>query len=343
MAVGSGARPRWFNRHGGAASSRGASTAGNRMAKMKIGTIALVALALCAAAAPARAQSIGYADAVGQLGTTCGSDIGKYCKGVNLGGGRLVGCLQQKGEAVSSRCRASMVALGTLLTTREQARAAVPRVCDADIRRVCAGVQAGDGNLMECFYKARQNISGPCQQAVADAGYEVKINASAPTTSRQGVEQAAPALTAARWRQMAVQGLNDPSRANRVNRAPLTDDLDKLAQLTIAIQFDLDSARIRPDSFKAVGLMADALYHPYLQGYRFLIVGHTDGRGSREYNLKLSQQRADAIRDALINPFGIAPSRLGAVGLGEEQFLRPANPEAAENRRVQLINVGPVR
>jgi len=321
---------------------------------MKIGFIALVALSLCAAAGPASGQSIGYADAVGQLGTTCGGDIGKYCKGVNLGGGRLVRCLQQKGEAVSSRCRASMVALGTLLTTREQARAAVPRVCDADIRRVCAGVQAGDGNLMECFYKARQNISGPCQQAVANAGYEVKINASAPTTqvalsstdlitSLQGVEQVAPALTAARLRQMAVQGLNDPSRATRVNRAPLTDDLDKLAQLTIAIQFDLDSARIRPDSFKAVGLMADALYHPYLQGYRFLIVGHTDGRGSREYNLKLSQQRADAIRDALINPFGIAPSRLEAVGLGEEQFLRPANPEAAENRRVQLINVGPVR
>src|SRR5215468_7404859 len=185
MAVGSGARPRWFNRHGGAAASRGASTAGNRIAKMKIGFIALVALSLCAAAGPASGQSIGYADAVGQLGTTCGGDIGKYCKGVNLGGGRLVRCLQQKGEAVSSRCRASMVALGTLLSTREQARAAVPRVCDADIRRTCAGVQAGDGNLMECFYKAKQNISGPCQQAVADAGYEVKINASAPAPTNQ--------------------------------------------------------------------------------------------------------------------------------------------------------------
>ena len=72
--------------------------------------------------------------------------------------------------------------------------------------------------------------------------------------------------------------------------------------------------------------MADALYHPYLQGYRFLIVGHTDAEGIREYNLKLSQQRADAIRAALINPFGISPSRIEAVGLGEEQLshARPA-------------------
>ena len=46
--------------------------------------------------------------------------------------------------------------------------------------------------------------------------------------------------------------------------------------------------------------MADALYSPYLQGYKFLIVGHTDAKGTREYNLKLSQQRADAIRDALM-------------------------------------------
>jgi outer membrane protein OmpA-like peptidoglycan-associated protein len=327
---------------------------GKQGGEMKINCFALVAVVLLVSAAPSSAQSIGYAGALGQLAASCGSDIGKFCKTVNLGGGRMTRCLEQNRAAISARCKASMAAMQTLLTTREQARAAVPQVCDADIRRVCAGVQAGDGNLMECFHKAKQNISAPCQKVVADAGYEATIDPSAPTTqvalsstelvnSLQGVEQAGPRLTAASLRQMAVQGLNDPSRADRMNRAPLTDDLDKLAQLTIAIQFDLNSARIRPDSFQAVGLMADALYHPHLQGYRFLIIGHTDGRGSRESNLKLSQQRADAIREALINPFGIAPSRIEAVGLGEEQLLKRANPEAAENRRVQLVNVGPGR
>ena len=238
-----------------------------------------------------------------------------------------------------------------LVTTRAQARAAVLRVCDVDIKRLCPGIQSGDGNLMECFYKAKQNISPLCQKTVADAGYEATIGAPAATAqvalsstdlinSLQVVEQVGSDISATRLRQLAVQSLNDPSRTNRMNRAPLTDQLGKLAQLTIAIQFDFNSARIRPDSFRAVGLMADALYHPYLQGYRFLIVGHTDAKGNREYNLKLSQQRADAIREALINPFGISSSRIEAVGLGEEQLLKPANPEAAENRRVQLINIG---
>ena len=59
-------------------------------------------------------------------------------------------------------------------------------------------------------------------------------------------------------------------------------------------------------------------------------MGHTDGKGNREYNLKLSQQRADAIREALIDPFGISPSRIEAVGLGEEQLLDRGNPEAAK-------------
>jgi outer membrane protein OmpA-like peptidoglycan-associated protein len=202
---------------------------------------------------------------------------------------------------------------------------------------------------LECFFKARRNVSAACQKAVADAGYDVGLAPSTPgpinlgagdlVSSLQGVETSA-AMTAAALRQLAVRSLSDPTRSNRLNREPLFAQLGKLAQFTIAVQFDFNSARIRPDSFRAIGLMADALYHPYLQRYRFLIVGHTDAKGNREYNLKLSQQRADAIREALLNPFGIAPARIEAVGLGEEQLLNRSNPEASENRRVQLINVG---
>jgi outer membrane protein OmpA-like peptidoglycan-associated protein len=159
--------------------------------------------------------------------------------------------------------------------------------------------------------------------------------------SLQGLEDASKQLDVAGLRRLLAQSMQDPARANRMNREPLSEELNKLAQITIAIQFDLNSARIRPESYRSVGLMADALHHPYLLGYRFLIVGHTDARGNREYNLKLSQQRADSIREALVNPFGVDHRRLDALGLGEEQLLRRSNPEAAENRRVQLINIGP--
>jgi outer membrane protein OmpA-like peptidoglycan-associated protein len=297
------------------------------------------------------AQTIGYADAVDQLAVSCGADINKYCKNENLGGGRVRECLTRNQGKVSARCTGSVTALGALLQKRAAARASVMRVCDLDIKRRCSGVAAGDGNLMECFYKTKQNISPACQQAVADAGYEVAIGPSSRSgainlssgeliNSLQGVEAAANTVSASQLRQLVNKSLSDPSRTNRVDRPPLFEQLDSLAQITIAVQFDFNSARIRPDSFRAVGLMADALYHPYLQGYRILIVGHTDAKGSREYNLKLSQERADAIRAALINPFGIPPSRIEAVGLGEEQLLNRRNPEAAENRRVQLVNIG---
>ena len=260
------------------------------MKKLAIAYVAFAALLLPGSLGSSSAQSIGYAQAIDRLAASCGKDIEKLCKKANLGGGRVTQCLDQNRGAVSSGCRASVTELATLLATRVQARGAVLRVCDVDIRRFCPGVQPGDGNLMECFYKAKQNMSSSCQTAVANAGYDAPIDASAATTqvalsstelidSLQSVEQAGPDLSAARLRQLAVQSLNDPSRVNRMNRAPLTDQLNQLAQLTIAIQFDLNSARIRPSSFRAVGLMADALYHPYLQGYRFLIVGHTDAEG----------------------------------------------------------------
>ena len=316
------------------------------------GVVGVLAFAIfgCTAGS-AVAQTIGYADAIDQLAMSCGADIGKYCKNEALGGGRIRQCLLANQGKVSARCIGSVNALTALLEKRAAARASVMRVCDLDIKRRCSGVQAGDGNLMECFYKTKENISPACQQAVADAGYEVALGPSSRSgainlssgdliNSLQGVEAAANTITASQLRQLVNQSLSDPSRTNRVDRPPLYEQLDSQAQITIAIQFDFNSARIRPDSFRAVGLMADALYHPYLQGYRFLIVGHTDAKGSREYNLKLSQQRADAIRAALINPFGISPSRIEAVGLGEEQLLNRKNPEAAENRRVQLINIG---
>lgn len=127
-------------------------------------------LLLIIGGASAVAQTIGYAEAIDRLSTDCRKDIDRLCKRVNLGGGRMLQCLNSAGA--SPGCRASITAVQVLLAKRIEARALIPRVCDADIRRVCAGVQAGDGNLMQCFYKAKSNISPQCRQAVVDAGYE---------------------------------------------------------------------------------------------------------------------------------------------------------------------------
>ncbi|MDF2617913.1 MAG: OmpA/MotB domain protein [Xanthobacteraceae bacterium] len=158
----------------------------------------------------------------------------------------------------------------------------------------------------------------------------------------QGLTQATddePAITARILRQMAQQAV--------ANNVPLTTDkstiaqkLDNLAQITVQIQFALNSAIIRPESYATIGSIADALHHPILVGYRFLVVGNTDATGSRKHNLELSQQRADAIVEALATVYGVAPARLEAAGLGQEALQTPNDPTNPVNRRVQIFNIG---
>jgi hypothetical protein len=134
---------------------------------------AFAAVLLLAAPNPAAAQSsIGYAEAIDRLATSCGKDIDKFCKTVHLGGGRILQCLDRNAAGVSAQCKATRAEVQALLARRAEARRSVRKLCDVDIRRFCAGIQPGDGNLMECFYKAKARISPACQRAVADAGYE---------------------------------------------------------------------------------------------------------------------------------------------------------------------------
>ena len=199
------------------------------MSKLTINTFAGIATLLWASAGPSHAQRIGYAQALDQLGRLAARTSGSICKKVNLGGGRMTECLGQN-QAVSAACKASVTHMQTLIATRAQARAAVLRVCDVDIRRFCAGIQPGDGNLMECFYKAKQSISSQCRKTVADAGYEATIDASASTTqvalsptdlinSLQGVERSAgrlPPRACGRWRSRA--SLTRPARIGSTAR-----------------------------------------------------------------------------------------------------------------------------
>jgi outer membrane protein OmpA-like peptidoglycan-associated protein len=74
-----------------------------------------------------------------------------------------------------------------------------------------------------------------------------------------------------------------------------------------------------------------------MSAYGFLIVGHTESTGKREYNLTLSQRRADSVRDVLVTTFKVSAKRIQAVGLGEEQLLDAAHPTAAVNQQVQVL------
>lgn len=103
------------------------------------------------------------------------------------------------------------------------------------------------------------------------------------------------------------------------------------------ILFDTDKADIKPESAQALGEVAKLLKaDPAL---KVAIVGHTDGSGSVEHNLKLSQDRAQSVMQALIKDHGIAAARLRPFGCGPFAPVASNDTEdgKAKNRRVELV------
>jgi OmpA-OmpF porin, OOP family len=151
----------------------------------------------------------------------------------------------------------------------------------------------------------------------------------------------APELDIAALRQKTqersrIRSRNEPEASKR---PPIAPELLKLPGFNVDIQFDPDTPIVRPDSYQTLGRIADALVHATLLPYGFLIVGHIEANGKRESNVILSQRRADAIRDILVNTFKISVKRIQSIGLGEEQLLDPAHPTSATNQQIQILTV----
>ena len=68
----------------------------------------------------------------------------------------------------------------------------------------------------------------------------------------------------------------------------------------------------------------------------FIIVGHTDSIGDENYNLALSQRRAEAVKEYLVSTYSVDPLRLITIGRGESELLDPGNPDNPINRRVEF-------
>ena len=130
-----------------------------------------------------------------------------------------------------------------------------------------------------------------------------------------------PALRQQVTERSKSRGKNEPPPQKR---PPIAPDLNKLPTFNIDIQFDADTPIVQPESYQTLGQLADTLVNSSLLSYTFLIVGHIESSGRRDNNALLSQRRADAIRDILVNTFKISAKRLQSVGLGEEQLLDPA-------------------
>lgn len=113
---------------------------------------------------------------------------------------------------------------------------------------------------------------------------------------------------------------------------------DAAPSLSLAIQFEFNSAHVSSSSQQALSRLATALRSEDLRSFHFLIEGHTDAKGLPGHNRKLSQQRADAVKSVLIAQ-GVSPQLLRAIGKGSDEPANSENPFAAENRRVRIVNL----
>jgi OOP family OmpA-OmpF porin len=104
----------------------------------------------------------------------------------------------------------------------------------------------------------------------------------------------------------------------------------------LKVNFDFDKAVVKPEYHQ---VLADyAAYMKAQQSFTVVeIAGHTDSKGSDAYNQKLSERRAQAVRDYLVNNFGLDGNLFSAVGYGESRPIASNDTEAgrAENRRIE--------
>lgn len=125
--------------------------------------------------------------------------------------------------------------------------------------------------------------------------------------------------------QNSVASLGRPNPAPGAALPPPTLDL--------LLTFDTDSANLTDQGVANAKVFAEALKRPELKQARFEIEGHTDASGTREYNLALSEKRAEAVKAFLVSQ-GVEADRLQTVGYASDHLALPDQPLSRANRRV---------
>ncbi len=147
-----------------------------------------------------------------------------------------------------------------------------------------------------------------------------------------------------------IQALR-PKKADKVTGSRSLNDLleergivsdeeeSDVPSIDIKVNFALDSIKLENESRLTLRALGRALKSDELREQQIEIVGHTDGRGSAEYNDDLSRRRAAAVVKYLVENFGFSPSRIRSEGKGESELLYPDDPENDLNRRVEVRNI----
>jgi outer membrane protein OmpA-like peptidoglycan-associated protein len=137
------------------------------------------------------------------------------------------------------------------------------------------------------------------------------------------------------------------SLRNRATRSLTLTEREKIVKIEQGkqgldldeITFEYNSTKLAPSAIPTARHLGEALTSADLKGSTFIIEGYTDAKGGAEFNQKLSERRADAVKRFLVAEYKIPARDLVAVGYGKSRLKNPSDPFAAENRRVRVVNM----
>ncbi len=129
----------------------------------------------------------------------------------------------------------------------------------------------------------------------------------------------------------------DTPRTHRVDNRGCSIVLEEVARIDLKVQFDFDMDVVKSEYVDDIRQIADFLKEH--DDTVAVLEGFTDSVGPDEYNLALSQRRVNAVRQVLINQFGIESGKVRAQGFGEARPVASNDtPQGrAQNRRVQSV------
>jgi outer membrane protein OmpA-like peptidoglycan-associated protein len=155
--------------------------------------------------------------------------------------------------------------------------------------------------------------------------------AQVPADDREGGSDERRFIDALLKKKPRTITIDDRRRVAEIARQKPSIDLE--------VTFEFNSAAIGAKAVPTLVTLGRALGNPDLKGATFLIGGHTDAAGSDSYNQSLSERRAEAVKVFLTEQFKLSPDQMLAVGFGRNELKNAADPVAAENRRVQIVNI----
>ena len=131
---------------------------------MKTKTIAIFALFMLLGIS----GSVFAQDPIATVESGCAAEIETYCSQVTLGEGRMLACFYAHEDKLSGQCQYALYTASAELEHAVSALNYVAGQCQADIVKLCANVQAGEGRILECLDSQKETVSAQCKQAVAD-------------------------------------------------------------------------------------------------------------------------------------------------------------------------------